>query len=163
MIFFGANDACLPGGITGQHVPLSKFKQNLKAIASHELVKVHKPIIILISTPPVDEYGMEGAEFLKGSTEPVRTAEHTKKYADACKEVAREMDLVVVDLWSTMMTKAGWQPGGILPGSKDAPRNRVLKSLLHDGEDTFGISVALANCSQVYISIQKHTRFFSSK
>ena len=133
IIFFGANDACLPGSITGQHVPLNKFKQNLQEIARHEFVKAHEPVIVLITAPPVDEYAMEGAEFQKGSSELVRTAEHTKKYADACKEVAEELGVVVVDLWSTIMTKAGWQPDGTLPGSKKAPRNSVLKSLLRDG------------------------------
>jgi len=132
-VFFGANDACLPSSSTGQHVHLDKFKLNLKQIASHDMVKIHQPTIIFITPPPVDEYAMEVDSLLKGFTEVTRTAEHTKRYADACREVGKELGVAVVDLWTAIMKKAGWQEGDTLPGSKTAPRSPVLGSLLLDG------------------------------
>jgi len=121
---------------TGQHVPLEKFKQNLKDIIGHEMVKAHQPSVILITTPPVDEYALEATDILKGSTGVTRTAEHTKKYADACREVGLEIGATMVDLWTTIMARAGWQTGDALPGSKSVPRNLVLRDVLRDGRST---------------------------
>ena len=123
-MFFGANDACVPGGPTGQHVPLDQYKRNLLEILRHPLVGRQKPRLILITPPPFDEHQWGDG---------IRTAEHTKKYADACRQVGEELGVVVLDLWSVFMEKAGWRPGQPLPGSKAAERNKVLGELLHDG------------------------------
>ncbi|OAL20926.1 hypothetical protein AYO20_11453 [Fonsecaea nubica] len=123
-IFFGANDACLPGH--PQHVPLAEYQRALRAIISFPGVELHQTECLLITPPPVDEWQL-------GSSE--RTAEHTARYAAACREVGREMGLPVLDLWTIFMSKAGWQEGstGPLIGSKDAARNEVLGKLLNDG------------------------------
>ncbi len=126
----------MPTSPTGQHVPLEKFKQNLKDIIGHEMVKAHQPTVILITPPPVDEYALELRDLLKGSTGLTRTAEHTKKYADACRDVGSEMGSTVVDLWTAIMARAGWQAGDALPGSKTVPRNQVLRDVLRDGKST---------------------------
>lgn len=126
----------MPTSPTGQHVPLEKFKQNLKDIIGHEAVKPHQPTVILITPPPVDEYALELRDLLKGSTGVTRTAEHTKKYADACRDVGSEMGSTVVDLWTAIMARAGWQAGDALPGSKTVPRNQVLRDVLRDGKST---------------------------
>lgn len=133
-IFFGANDACLPGSSTDQHVPLNEFKQNLKAIVQHSKVTAQKPRLILITPPPVNEYRLEECDLLKGLTDPRRTAEHTKKYADATVEVATDLDLAVLEIWSIFMAKAGWKKGEPLVGSKKVARSKVLDNLLVDGE-----------------------------
>ena len=134
-MFFGANDACLPTSSTKQHVPLARFKQNLRDIVTHDMVRVHRPAILLITAPPVNEYTMEAIDLLQsGSHEATRTAEHTRIYAEACKEVGLETKEAVLDLWSAIMKRAGWQPGDeILPGSKAAPENVLLATLLRDG------------------------------
>ncbi|EXJ69280.1 uncharacterized protein A1O5_07316 [Cladophialophora psammophila CBS 110553] len=123
-IFFGANDACLPGH--PQHVPLANYRQALKSIITSPGVELHQTKCLLITPPPVDEWQL-------GSTE--RTAEHTATYASACREVGKEMSIPVLDLWTIFMSKAGWKEGstGALVGSKDAPRNEVLGKLLNDG------------------------------
>ncbi|MCJ1478192.1 hypothetical protein MMC13_006868 [Lambiella insularis] len=134
VIFFGANDACLPSSPTKQHVPLADFKQNIKAIIKHKTVEAHSPNIVLVTTPPVDEYGLETRDLLKGMTEVTRTAEHTGKYARACVQTGQEIDVPVLDLWAAIMTRAGWKVGDkILPGSRSAPPNPILKDLLLDG------------------------------
>ena len=125
----------MPGSSSQQHVPLDEYKQNLKDIILYTCVGHHPPSIILINPPPVDEYGLEAAGLLNGTTEVSRTADHTKQYADACVEISREMKIPVLNLWSVMMTRAGWQHSdGPLPGSKAEPRNAVLGEMLSDGE-----------------------------
>ena len=62
-----------------------------------------------------------------------RTAETTRKYAKACAEVGKGLDVAVLDLWSIMMAEAGWKEGESLAGSKDAPNSPELKKMLSDG------------------------------
>jgi len=124
-VFFGANDACVPG--SPQHVPIATYKQSLRNILEYEGLKAHGTQAILVVPPPVDEYQLASTD---------RTAAHTARYADACREVAQEYSgLPVLDLWTIFMLKAGWAPGqqGPLIGSRAAPRNPVLDELLSDG------------------------------
>ncbi|EXJ90764.1 hypothetical protein A1O1_03868 [Capronia coronata CBS 617.96] len=123
-VFFGANDACLPG--CPQHVPIERYKQSLRDIVDYEGVKLHDTKIILIVPAPVDEWQI-------GDTE--RTAATTAKYAAACREVGQELDLPTLDLWTLFMLKAGWTEGsaGPLIGSKAAAKSQVLDELLSDG------------------------------
>lgn len=132
VIFFGANDSILPA-TTGQDIPLSVYIKNLKALLAHPLIKVHEPSIMLITPPPVDEYGAEAADLRRGITMARRTAGYTKQYADACRMVGIEAGVTVVDIWTAIMTMAGWKPGEFLPGSKSIPQNSVLKDLFVDG------------------------------
>ena len=134
MVFFGANDACLPGSDSGQYVPLESYMQNLKRIISHQTVVAQHPHLILVTPPPVDEYQIEVFDAEKGYSNRSRTAEHTKKYADACRQIGQELNVVVLDLWTLIMAKAGHRPGEPLPGSKEAPRNDTLTRLLSDGK-----------------------------
>lgn len=89
--------------------------------------------MILITPPPVDEYRLEEPDSDNGIPERQRTADHTRQYAEACREVGAETGVVVVDLWSTFMVEAGWKEGEPLPGSKKTERNAVLGELLLDG------------------------------
>jgi len=132
LVFFGANDACLAG--TPQHVPLEEYKTNLRKMARHPKVRAHKPTRVLIVTPPpVNEYAAEITDKQKGFSEPRRTAEHTQKYAHAAKQVAEEIGVPVVDMWSVMMAEAGWKQGEPLPGSKRVPESPYLQGHFLDG------------------------------
>ena len=146
MIFFGANDACLPG--QGQHVPLHQYCESLKALCLHASVAAHHPTIILVTPAPVNEYQLTITEALKGYTTPLRTAANTKRYADACRQVGGELNLPVVDLWQAFMAKAGWKEGEPLTGSKDVERNEVLENLLRDGICSTQFSVLLLTISR---------------
>ena len=117
-------------------MPLNDYKQYLKAIVQHRNVTAQKPRLILITPPPVNEYKLEESDLVRGLTDPRRTAEHTKKYADACREVGKELGVAVLDIWSIIMAKAGWREGEPLVGSKNVARNEVLEGLLIDGEPT---------------------------
>ena len=133
VIFFGANDACLPGSPTGQHVPLDVFKQNLVDIVRHPRVIAQKPRVILITPPPVNEYKLEESDLVQGLTDPRRTAENTKRYADATREVGAELGVAVLDIWSIFMAMTGWKEGEPLVGSKKVARSEILEKLLADG------------------------------
>ncbi|KAN0083014.1 SGNH hydrolase-type esterase domain containing protein [Elaphomyces granulatus] len=126
-IFFGTNDSVLDQYY--QHVPLEDYKENLRAIVGHPLTRAQRPRILILTPPPVSEYMLEAIEDVRGS----RTASNTKRYADACREVANSLDIPVVDIWSAFMGIAGWHDGQALPGSKDIPRNVNLENLLTDG------------------------------
>lgn len=145
MIFFGANDSCLPE-TTGQHIPLEQYKHNLKAIATHPSIQSHDGIRLIIVTPPPVEETILKTRFLKmGIDFETRTAETTKAYADVTRTVGKELGITVLDLWAVFMERAGWKKetdgegegeGGKslpLPGSKKEPTNQVLAELLCDG------------------------------
>ncbi|EXJ82695.1 hypothetical protein A1O3_06509 [Capronia epimyces CBS 606.96] len=123
-VFFGANDACLPG--RPQHVPIEEYKQHLTNIVTYEGIQLHDTKIILIVPAPVDEWQMAPGE---------RTAVATAKYATACREVGQALGLPILDLWTIFMLKAGWTEGSTDPliGSKSAPKNKVFEELLSDG------------------------------
>jgi len=131
-VFFGANDACLPGSV--QHVPLEKYVACLKGIVEHEVVRQHGTQVILIVPAPVDEWQLENGQ---------RTAEGTKKYADACRSVGRELNLPVVDLWSLFMKAAGWEETEPLMGCIKRPRSDALARLLSDGESSDPIAESI--------------------
>lgn len=133
-IFFGANDSCFPTEQNNQCVPLPEFKSNLYKIIQNPVVATHNARIILITNPPVDERKQFALDRAKGY--PMRrTAENTMKYADAIRNVGQKLGVPVVDLWSEIMLKAGWQHGQTsrLPGDTDEPPNAVLDEYLFDG------------------------------
>ena len=133
VVFFGANDACLPG--EKQHVPLDKYEESLKSIISHEVVKQHGGCkILLITSGPVDEWQMDNSQSTDDSSlHRQRTAENTRVYAEACRKVAREMRVGCVDLWNVFMKAAGWREGDRLVGSRRVERSKILGELLKDG------------------------------
>ncbi|KAL9274762.1 GDSL esterase/lipase-like protein [Drosera capensis] len=57
-IFFGANDAALPGRSSErQYVPVDEYKENLRKIIQHLKDCSPTMLVILITPPPVDEEG----------------------------------------------------------------------------------------------------------
>ena len=87
-----------------------------------------------MTPPPINEHQLQEAHALAGITEVQRTAEHTAKYARACREVGESLKVPVLDLWSTFMKRAGWQEGEPLPGSSDVANNKFLSDALLDGK-----------------------------
>lgn len=63
-----------------------------------------------------------------------RTAENTARYAEAVRQVGKQLNLPVVDVWTAFMKLAGMKQGETLPGSSNVPQNEVLVRLMHDGE-----------------------------
>lgn len=92
-ILFGSNDACFPDANNGQHVPLDVYKENLVKLVTHPAVEAHKPRLILITPPPVEERRLEHRVKSQGYTKLNRSNIQTKQYADAAREVAEEMNV----------------------------------------------------------------------
>jgi isoamyl acetate esterase len=92
------------------------------------------PKIILLTPPPVNEYQLpDSSNEVEGIRPVVRTANHTKLYADAASEVASELGVPIADIWTAFMTAAGWQEGLPLVGSREIPINHTLSSFFTDG------------------------------
>ncbi|OKL61046.1 hypothetical protein UA08_03606 [Talaromyces atroroseus] len=130
-LFFGANDAVMTHH--SQHVPLDQYKENLRFILTHPVIREHGTKIIVLTPPPINEYQLKYFDAAKGFDTPSRTAANTKLYADACRDVAQSLGLPVADIWTAILKSAGWEAGQPLTGSKDVPPNEVLASLLTDG------------------------------
>ncbi|XP_072960997.1 GDSL esterase/lipase At5g62930 isoform X1 [Typha angustifolia] len=113
-IFFGANDAALLGRTSErQHVPVEEYKENLRKIVHHLKELSQSMLVVLITPPPVDEDGREEyARSLYGDNArklSERTNEITGVYAKKCLELAKEMHLPCIDIWSKMQETKGWQ------------------------------------------------------
>lgn len=113
-IFFGANDAALLGRNSDrQHVPVEEYKENLRKIVSHLKECSPTMLIVLITPPPISEEGRrEFAQSVYGEKTmelPERTNEVTGVYAKKCLELAKELGLPSIDLWSKMQEIEGWQ------------------------------------------------------
>lgn len=100
-------------------------------------MKAQAPHIILFTNPPVEESVILEINKENESTDMIRRAKDAKDYADAVKEVGKECNVPVLDIWSAFMKAAGWKGEGILPGSEESGKDKVLAELLWDGELNF--------------------------
>ncbi|KAL4198771.1 hypothetical protein AMTRI_Chr03g141750 [Amborella trichopoda] len=112
-VFFGANDAALLGrNNEQQHVPIAQYKENLLKIVYHIKESIPAVLVVLITPPPVDEVGrIEYARSLYGENAkpPERTNEMAGMYAKTCMEVAAELNVPSINLWSKMQETPDWQ------------------------------------------------------
>nr|GEV43460.1 GDSL esterase/lipase At5g62930 [Tanacetum cinerariifolium] len=119
-VFFGANDAALKGRTSeNQHVPLEEYKDNLRKIVRHLKECSPTMLIVLITPPPIDEEGrLEDAVSSYGEQAmklPERTNEAAGDYANGCIEVAKEVGVSSINLWSKMQETEGWQKKFLSP------------------------------------------------
>jgi lysophospholipase L1-like esterase len=139
-ILLGANDAVLPLPTTSQHVPIDRYKDNLTKIINHPHILAHKPKILLVTPPPVDEIKIAKLDLAGGHTEATRRSAVSAAYADKVREVVRENPgAVLVDLWQAIMDKAismapsDYQSGGPWLGTPENGKQGGLDALLPDG------------------------------
>lgn len=106
-VFFGANDACVPGN--PQHVALQSYVNTLKSILQYPVFQQpghRKTAVILITPPPVNEH-----QFDQAPNGPFpRRAGVTSQYARAAVQAGRAYGVPVLDFWSIVMQKVGWDP-----------------------------------------------------
>lgn len=86
----------------------------------------------------MDEYQRPEITRGDGQVDRGRDAETTAAYARVAKEVGEELiaagrPVVVCDLWTAMMMRAGWTGEGVLPGSLKTDKNAALAEMLYDG------------------------------
>ncbi|EXB29623.1 GDSL esterase/lipase [Morus notabilis] len=135
-IFFGANDAAVLGRTSErQHVPIEEYKENLRKIVLYLKKCSPTVLVVLITPPPVDEEGRnEYARSLYGEDArklPERTNEVTGVYAKQCVELAKEMGLRSIDLWSKMQEREGWQKTFLSQASEDLKFSYRSRMLTH--------------------------------
>ncbi|EXL40244.1 hypothetical protein FOCG_17234 [Fusarium oxysporum f. sp. radicis-lycopersici 26381] len=125
-VHFGANDSCSPG--EPQHCDLDTFKTNIRRILNWEGVRLHKTKVLLVTPSPVEEYRLPHDG--KGR------ADRVAMYADAIRDIGKQENVPVVDLWTAMMRTANWKDDavdGILPGSSRTVPSMELGRLFYDG------------------------------
>lgn len=140
LILLGANDAVLPMPSTSQHVPIEQYKQNLGSIISHPHVKAHKPKILLVTPPPLDELKTTKLDMANGHPRSTRSSKTSASYSEVAREVAREnTDVTLIDLWRAIMDKAismsphDYKPDGPWLGCPENGKPGGLDELLPDG------------------------------
>ncbi|KAF3773535.1 GDSL esterase/lipase [Nymphaea thermarum] len=129
-VFFGANDAALLGRSNErQHVPILEYKENLRKIVCHLKKLSPNMLVLLITPPPVDEIGRRAyARSIYGdnaSELPERTNEMAGVYAHRCVELATEMGVSCVNIWSKMQETAGWQKFLSLVLTRAMPTSKI--------------------------------------
>ncbi|KAK0646034.1 SGNH hydrolase-type esterase domain-containing protein [Cercophora newfieldiana] len=138
-ILFGANDACVPLPTNHQHVPLDRYKANLKGIIGHPNIAAHKPKIFLITPPPLDQIRLTELDLAIGHKAATRHSTVSAAYSQAVREVAAEQGVGLVELWKTLMDTAiaqtpGFDPTqGFLLGDPAGGLRGHLEHLLPDG------------------------------
>jgi lysophospholipase L1-like esterase len=94
VICFGANDAVKPHA-PNWHLPIPKFKENLQRLVSR-LQEKGITRIVLVTPPPVGQRND-------------RDNAHTANYAAAVIELAKELRLESVDVYSAIMAVEQWK------------------------------------------------------
>lgn len=121
-----------------QHVPLEKYKENLRKIVTHTAVTSHKPKIFIVTPPPVDEIYTTRRSLEFGDPGPIRTASVSEGYSCAARDVAAELGVGLVDLYQGVMDRAAeltpdFEAGGPRLGTEECGRQGGLETLLYDG------------------------------
>ncbi|KAF6844962.1 GDSL-like Lipase/Acylhydrolase [Colletotrichum musicola] len=139
LVLLGANDAVQPMETTTQHVPLEEYKKNLIKIVTHPNIAAHKPKILLVTPPPIDEIRITKLDLDWGHPKPTRTAKISAAYTQAARDVAAEVPgVTLIDLWKALMDHAvsktpGFKAGGPLLGTPELGEQGALADLLPDG------------------------------
>uniref|UniRef100_A0A060TAA6 ARAD1C44242p n=1 Tax=Blastobotrys adeninivorans TaxID=409370 RepID=A0A060TAA6_BLAAD len=120
VIFYGSNDSATNDI---QHVPIDKYRDNLRYIASRALEAGAQ--VILVGPAPLNE---TNTEFLED-----RTTESMKNYGQAAGEIAKELGVGFVDLWHAFIRSTGWKEGEPHPGKLDQQSKYSLDDYFTDG------------------------------
>ncbi|KAF7796736.1 hypothetical protein EIP86_007919 [Pleurotus ostreatoroseus] len=134
LIWFGANDSCLPGTI--QHVPLSLFSSNLSAmiqLISSPTSDRYSPEtkIILLTPPPVNTHQRGAVLARRDPPRPCdRAFDVTTGYADAVREVGRKEGVPVIDVYTRL-----WEGCG----KEESKLSMYLRDGLHVNEEAYKV------------------------
>jgi len=99
IVFFGANDACLPS--VEHHVPLEEYRSNLKTIA--KTLQLNSKVVLITPPPPylpdLVKRNIERGKIITAD----RNVEYTEKYQRVVLALGKELNLPVVDLFSALV------------------------------------------------------------
>lgn len=139
VVLLGANDAALVMPELSQHVPLDEYKANLKTIITHPNITAHKPKILLVTPPPLDEIKITQADLEWGWPHATRQHAISASYSEAARQVAKEVEgTILIDLYSLIMEYAisktpGWDASLPKLGTPECGQRGYLEKLLPDG------------------------------
>lgn len=115
VVFFGTNDA--------SHIPIPDYQENLRYLV--ETARSYGiENIILVGPGLFDEIKAPHVTF-------VSTLDF-KKYSEAAKQVAEELQLPFVDLWHGSLESVGWKQGDEIPGKAGTTSKLSIENLLVD-------------------------------
>jgi lysophospholipase L1-like esterase len=120
---------------------LEEYRNNIRAILVHNSISKHRPKILLVTPPIINEVHLESEDLKKGYLALSRHQKVTAQYAKVVREVAAEFNdqnVVLVDLWTALMNEAirltpEYVEDGRLLGSREKGDSQGLRSLLVDG------------------------------
>ncbi|KAL7483450.1 hypothetical protein ACHAW6_009101 [Cyclotella cf. meneghiniana] len=111
-VFFGANDASLPGDREHcQHVPIDEYENNLRRIVQtiratfpeeNKGQNLRVPPILLITPPPIDEKKWDTYCIQNFNQLSPRTNHASKAYGDRVKCLAKDLECLVVDAFALL-------------------------------------------------------------
>lgn len=141
VVLLGANDACLPLPTNHQRVPMDEFRRNLTSIITHPTITSHKPKILLVTPPPLDEIHLTKLDLASGHPSATRKAKNSAAYSQAVRDIAAEHSdtVTLIDLWKGLMDRAvektpGFDPSsGVMLGDPECGLRGYLEHLLPDG------------------------------
>lgn len=100
----------------------------------------HRPKILLVTPPPLDEIRNEELDMADGFPCSLRQAGISAGYSQRVRDIAaRNPDVVLIDLWKGIMDKAielapeTYKEGGPWPGTPENGQRGGLKTLMPDG------------------------------
>jgi lysophospholipase L1-like esterase len=128
-VLFGANDACLPIPTNKQGVPLGRYKANLRSIITHPNITAHKPKILLVTPPPLDQTRLTVWDTVVNKEHEVvtRHAAISALYSEAARQVAAEVPgTILIDLQKAIMDKAVSMTPDMTPEDYDADGSPLL-------------------------------------
>jgi len=135
-VFFGANDASDAVLNARQHVPVDRYRSNLKEIVATIQGECSEDVkVIIIAPPPVHHEGRlryQKERFGEKATGKLeRTLSLSRMYATAAENVSKELDLPCLNVWEQMCAQGDdvWpsflsdglhlsKPGNAFVGSK---------------------------------------------
>ena len=106
-ILLGSND-CVLGELDNRHVPLQRYQENLEFIVKR-FQEIGVCNIILMSPPPVDETAWNTFLMNVKGVNGAHQNSVVKLYADICKELASNLHLHFIDLYTEMMGIDDWK------------------------------------------------------
>ncbi|CAK9230860.1 unnamed protein product [Sphagnum troendelagicum] len=97
-----------------------EYKANLHQIVSHIKSNSETTVVVLITPPPLDDEAWIEFRRANYNKQPEALPDHinevTKLYAQACKEVAKEACVPVIDLWSVFQQTQNWRQAYLIDG-----------------------------------------------
>jgi lysophospholipase L1-like esterase len=110
-IWFGANDAALSTGHnSAQHVSVEDYRDNLHEIIRQLRAWAPRAKLLLITPPPVDDDKRRSRS--KHGQKLDRANEVTGHYAEACRQVADEAGVEVLDIYAHFNEMTTWRRKG---------------------------------------------------